>query len=96
MGTGLTNAWGGQVRLSTNATISFIGSPAQAQLRFAASSDVSWTPGTLLVITNWNNSGGIHIFFGSAASALTASQLAQIQFANPGGFPPGSYAAQLL
>src|SRR6185369_9561060 len=51
LGTGLTNAWGGQVRLSTNATIDFIGSPAQAQLHFAASSEVSWTPGALLVIT---------------------------------------------
>jgi hypothetical protein len=38
----------------------------------------------------------VHLFFGSNASALTAAQLAQIQFANPGGFAPGYYAAQLL
>jgi hypothetical protein len=94
LGTGLTNAWGGQVRLSTNAIINFIGSPAQ--LRFASSSAVSWTPGALLVITNWDNSGNVRIFFGSDASALNSSQLAQIIFSNPGGFPPGNYPAKLL
>jgi len=96
LGTGLTNAWVGQVKLSSNALINFIGTPAQAQLHFAASSDVSWTLGAILAITNWNNSGNLHIFFGSNASALSASQLAQIQFTNPGGFPPGNYPAQLL
>jgi hypothetical protein len=53
-------------------------------------------PRALLVITNWINSGATRIFFGYDASALTASQLAQIQFANPGGFAPGPYPAQLL
>jgi len=94
LGAGLTNAWGGQVQLSTNATINFIGTPAQ--LRFAASSDVSWTAGALLAIINWNNSGNARIFFGSNASALTGPQLARIRFVNPGGFAPGSYSAQLL
>lgn len=94
IGIGTTNVWGGQVELATNAVIDFIGMPAQ--LRFAASSDVAWTPGASLVLTNWNNSGNTRLFFGNDASALTASQLAQIQFANPGGFAPGTYPAQLL
>jgi len=67
LGTGLTNAWGGQVRISTNGIINFIGSPAHARLHFAASSDVPWTPGALLVIANWTNSGSTRIFFGNEA-----------------------------
>jgi hypothetical protein len=94
IGIGTTNGSAGQVRLSTNALVNFIGTPAQ--LRFAASSAVAWTPGALLVISNWNNSGNTHIFFGNNASALSASQLAQIRFSNPGGFPSGNYSAQLL
>jgi hypothetical protein len=94
LGFGLTNGWGGQVRLSTNAVLDFIGSPAQ--LRFAASSAVAWTPGALMVISNWNNSGNVRLFFGNNASALTSSQLSQIQFSNPSGFAPGNYPAQML
>jgi hypothetical protein len=93
LGTGVTNAWGGQVQLSTNATINFIGTPAQ--INFAASSGVSWTPGGLLVISNWNN-GNTRLFFGSDSSGLSASQLAQIQFSNPTGFASGNYSAKIL
>jgi len=84
----------GQVRLSTNAVINFTGGPAQ--LHFASSSAVAWIPDALLVISNWNNSGNVRILFGNDASGLTASQLAQIQFVNPGGLSPGVYPAQLL
>jgi hypothetical protein len=91
---GLSNAWGGSVLLSTNAVIDFIGTPAQ--LRFLPSSPATWAPGALLVISNWNNSGNTHVFFGNNASALSASQLRQITFSNPGGFPSGNYPAQLL
>lgn len=94
LATGLADAWPGQVRLSASATVGFLGTPAQ--LHFAPSSELSWTPGALLAVTNWNNVANVHIFFGNDASALTAAQLAQIQFVNPGGFPPGSYPAQLL
>ncbi|MGH7973503.1 MAG: hypothetical protein ACREIC_32710, partial [Limisphaerales bacterium] len=43
LSTGWINTWGGQVQLSTDATINFLGS--HAQIRFAPSSAVSWTPG---------------------------------------------------
>jgi hypothetical protein len=94
LSTGTANAWPGEVQLSTNATIGFVGTPAQ--LHFAASSGMSWIPSALIVVTNWNNSGNTRIFFGSAASALTASQLAQIQFSNPGGLAAGVYSAKIL
>jgi hypothetical protein len=93
--TGLPDAWPGQVRLSASATIGFLGPPAQ--LHFSPGSAVSWTSGALLSITNWNSSqaGNSHIFFGANSSGLSASQLAQIRFVNPGGFPPGVYSARL-
>jgi hypothetical protein len=89
-----TNGWGGQVKLSTNAIVNFNRAPAR--LGFAASSGMSWVPGAVLTIMNWNNSGNTRLFFGNNASALTASQVAQIRFSNPGGFPAGNYPAQLL
>jgi len=89
-----TDARPGQVRLSANATIGFIGTPAQ--LHFSPSSAIAWTPGALMVISNWNNSGNVHIFFGTSSAGLSASQLRQITFSNPGGFPAGNYPAQLL
>ena len=94
--TGWSNASPGQVRLSTNATIGFIG--PQAKLHFSPSSEMSWTPGARLSITNWNgsNSGNSHIYFGVDSSGLNASQLAQIQFISPGGYAPGVYPARLL
>ncbi|MGN6553821.1 MAG: hypothetical protein ACTHLW_08880 [Verrucomicrobiota bacterium] len=93
-GMGLTQAWGGQLRLSADSTLTFLSAPAQ--LRFAPSSTVSWTSAARLIISNWNNSANIHLYFGNNASGLNASQLSQITFANPGGFPSGNYPAQLL
>ncbi len=91
--TELPDVEAGQVQLATNATIAFSnGFPAV--VRFANSSAVGWTPGALLVITNWSSSD--HVFAGNDASGLSASQLQQIRFANPGGFAPGNYPAQLL
>ena len=84
---GLTNGWGGQVQLSTNAVIDFVDAPAQ--LHFAASSAMPWTAGALLTIMNWNNSGNVRLFFGTDSSGLNASQLAQVPFVNPGGMSPG-------
>jgi hypothetical protein len=81
------------VRLSANATVGYIGTPAQ--LDFAPRSGVSWTSGALMVVSNWNNSGNTRLFFGTDASGLSASQLAQIQFSNPGGFAPGIYSAKI-
>ena len=69
-------------------------------LNFAASSGISWTTAKTLTITNWNGSitGGIaeQVFFGSSSSGLTAAQVNQVRFANPPGFPAGSYAATIL
>jgi hypothetical protein len=82
------------VRLSTNAVLNFIGTPAQ--INFASSAAIAWTSGAQLAVMNWNNSGNTHVFFGADPSALSASQLKQIIFSNPGGFPSGNYPAQLL
>jgi len=94
LGVGMTNNWLGQVQLSSNATVAFIGTPAQ--VNFAASSGESWLPGVLMVVSNWNNSGSTHLFFGTDASGLSASQLSQIQFYNPVGLAPGVYTAKIL
>jgi hypothetical protein len=82
----------GQLKLSSNSTLAFRGSPAL--FRFGNSSAVGWTAGALLIITNWSSSD--HVFAGNDASGLSASQLQQIQFANPAGFAPGNYSAQIL
>ncbi len=82
----------GSLKLSGNAGLNF--GNGSATINFDSSSSIGWSNGVSLVISNWNNS--VHIFFGNNASGLTASQLAQIQFSNPGGFSPGNYGAQLL
>jgi hypothetical protein len=84
----------GQVRLSTNANFNFTSGYARIQCQ--NSSAAAWTPGALLVVSNWNNSGNVHIYFGADASALSVSQLSQLIFSNPGGLPSGNYPAQLL
>ena len=38
----------------------------------------------------------IFSFFGSSSSGLSSGQVGQIRFANPPGFPAGSYAATIL
>jgi hypothetical protein len=90
--TSISNAVLGQVQLATNANLAFTGN--QARVLFSASAGISWTPGALLTISNWN--GTVHVYFGSNASALTASQVNQITFSNPAGFAPGTYPAQIL
>ena len=69
-------------------------------LKFAASSGVAWTAAKTLTITNWNGSitggGAEQVVFGSTSSGLSAGQVSQIRFANPPGFPTGSYAATIL
>ena len=76
-----------------------------AVLRFADSHTNSWqsqlqgvTP--QLTVYDWNgstNGGGTdQLIFGASSSALTASQLAQIRFVNPGGFSSGTYPARIL
>jgi hypothetical protein len=91
--TELPDAELGQVQLATNALMD-LSIRFPAVVRFANSSAVGWTPGALLVITNWSSSD--HVFAGNDASGLSASQLQQVEFVNPAGFAPGAYPAQIL
>jgi fibronectin-binding autotransporter adhesin len=54
----------------------------------------------LLSITGWSGSpagdGLDQIIFGMGAPGLTPDQVALIEFVNPTGFAPGTYAAQIL
>jgi hypothetical protein len=88
----------GTLKLTANST-SDLGVGASV-LRFAASSGVAWTAATTLTIANWNGSttggGAEQVVFGSNSSGLGAGQVSQIRFANPPGFPAGSYAATIL
>ena len=47
--------------------------------RFADSSGASWATGEFLSIWNWT-AGTDHLYFGTSASGLLASQLSQIHF----------------
>lgn len=62
---------------------------------FATSAQIPWDSNVVLQINGWNGSAN-HIYVGNSSNALTASQLAQIQFVNPVGFPDGNYAAKIL
>ncbi|HTB62558.1 MAG TPA: autotransporter-associated beta strand repeat-containing protein [Opitutales bacterium] len=74
--------------LTANSTID-LGSSGGSVLYVGNSSAATWAAGTTLDITNWDgtagNSGTNDIFFGSGASALTSTQLAQIDFFNASG-----------
>lgn len=88
----------GTLKVSANSQIDL--GAGSSVLKFAASSGVAWTVGTVLTVTNWNGSftggGAEQLIFGSNSSALTAAQVSQIRFANPPGFPVGTYAATIL
>jgi hypothetical protein len=68
-------------------------------LSFRDSRDVPWS-GSALSILNWSpvasGFGPDHVFVGTNSQGLTASQLNQIAFVNPIGWPPGSYPARIL
>ena len=74
----------GTLSLQNNSTIA-LGTGVHT-LTFAASNAVSWATSTVLTITGWTGTincgaGTVEkIFVGSAATALTAAQLAQIKF----------------
>ena len=92
----------GAVELSdggnTNSTL-YMPSSASV-LHFADSSSMTWSNDPVLLIENWSGSvfggGGQQIIFGNSAAALTAAQLAQIQFQNPAGLAAGTYPAKIL
>ena len=94
----------GTLNLSSNSTIALDLTNAH-KITFSTSNGVSWTSGQTLTITGWKTtnspiSSGVagttgRIFVGSSSSALTASQLAQIQFSNING-GTNTYSAILL
>jgi autotransporter-associated beta strand protein len=69
-------------------------------LHFAASNAATWIGNKILEIDNWSGSqsgGGVdQLIFGTDTSGLTAGQIAEIQFLNPGGFSAGTYGAMIL
>ncbi len=64
-----------------------------AAVHFASSSAQTWTGS--LVIRQWDG-GSEGVFFGANATGLTAGQLAQISFADPAGYAPGTHPARIL
>jgi autotransporter-associated beta strand protein len=103
LGGGMFNSAGfseqlGTLKLAANSQVDL--GAGSSVLKFAASSSVAWTAGTILTVNNWSGSftggGAEQLVFGSNSSALTVAQVSQIRFANPPGFPVGSYAATIL
>jgi len=83
----------GALTLSANSTLDL--GAGSSTVNFANSSGLSWNALALLTLQNWT-SGSDHLFFGSAASALTPSQISDIRFVNPVGYSPGIYLASIL
>ena len=68
--------------LQLNTGISTISLAANGGLNFAASNAVAWN-GDTLYITGWTSTGS-RIFFGSASTGLTLTQLSKIKFVDAG------------
>jgi autotransporter-associated beta strand protein len=87
----------GTLKLTANSVID-LGAGASV-LKFAASTGVSWSA-TALTITNWTGSvkggGADQLLFGANSSSLTAGQVSLVRFANPAGFPVGTWSAAIL
>jgi len=93
----------GRLTIQSDSGINLAGN--SAVLRFADSHTNSWQ-GELQGVTpqvtvyNWdgstNGGGADQLIFGASNAALTASQLAQIRFVNPGGFSAGTYPSRIL
>jgi hypothetical protein len=83
---------------NTNSTLYMPSGPSV--MRFADSSSMTWSNDALLVIQGWSGSlsggGQQQIIFGNSPTALTGTQLAQIQFQNPAGLAAGNYPAKIL
>ncbi len=91
----------GALTLQANSVIDFGSGSTTSILHFAASNLATWTAGKTLSIDDWSglyNGGGTEeLLFGTNASGLTASQIAEIQFVNPNdGQAPGVYGARIL
>ncbi|MCD6050889.1 MAG: hypothetical protein K0Q55_2292 [Verrucomicrobia bacterium] len=79
--------------------LNYHGVAASTTLRFLNSSAVPWS-GSGLSILRWsgstNGGGPHHVYVGTDSQGLTATQLSQIKFVNPTGWPTGSYPARIL
>jgi hypothetical protein len=87
----------GRLRLSGNSEIDF--DCEKSSLRFAPSGLEPWSPQAILLVSNWaGTNGGMNtrVFFGNSQSGITPEQLRQLRFANPAGFPPGTYFGVIL
>jgi hypothetical protein len=71
-----------------------------AKLTFAASNSETWNDQATVRVTAWGGStaggGNDRVIFHGGRTGLTARQLQQIRFVNPGGLPAGEYLAQIL
>ena len=69
-------------------------------LRLANSGSQSWSAQGLLMIDNWSGSasggGQSQLYFGTDATGLTGTQISQIKFRDPAGYPLGLYPPRLL
>jgi hypothetical protein len=92
------NEYLGRLILADNSMINLSG--CSNILRFGPSSGESWISGAILKVKNWAGlpagGGTEQLSFGTNQSGLTTSQLGQIAFVDPAGWPSGSYPAQLL
>ena len=85
--------------LEANATLDAGSSDAAAVLRFRDSRAAVWS-GPGLSIVGWSpGTGGPdadHVFVGTNAQGLSASQLSLVRFVDPAGWPQGTYTAGIL
>jgi hypothetical protein len=80
-------------RAPTNSLV-LNGSTNANDVRFADSSDVSWS-GAIKII-GWASDSSQRLFFGTNAEGLAETQLLKVIFVNPAGWRPGEYAARIL
>jgi autotransporter-associated beta strand protein len=91
----------GALTLQNSSTIDFFNNGATSSvINFANSSAATWASGKILTIADWTGSqaggGADQLIFGSDSTGLNASQIAEIQFVNPGDLGPGTYGAMIL
>jgi autotransporter-associated beta strand protein len=89
----------GALTLQANSFID-LGSGSTSILHFADSHLVTWTAGLTLEIDNWSGSvtggGTEQLLVGIDSTGLTAAQIAEVIFRNPGGLAAGDYTAMIL
>ena len=83
--------------LQDNSAIDLGLGTSASKLFFADSHSATWTAGKMLTVKDWDGllagGGTEELKFGSSATALTVSQLGEIQFLNPLGLAAGTYGA---